>query len=210
LWEGYGCLVGTHSSRATIRLTKALIDHPRRIRRDFWNRRSFNTSARLRIDYLDTIRFERRWHLVTYASSSELFCTVELGFLLFIFTFRRPIFNFGLLWPRLGAAGNAASANTTNNYNHTINTNSATVTSNFKRQNTIDSATIKENTVRLNARPVKNTANLTNPSAVPLDSSSYSFPLTLRFAFVSLGTSNTFFVTSIYLQIFRVLLSREE
>ncbi|KAK7602325.1 hypothetical protein V9T40_007914 [Parthenolecanium corni] len=65
---------------------------------------------------------------------------------------------------------NAAPGNTTNNYNHTATTNSATVTSNFKRQNTIDSATIKENTVRLNARPVKNTANLTNPSTIPLDS----------------------------------------
>lgn len=65
--------------------------------------------------------------------------------------------------------GNNAVTGATTNHNHTITT-SAAVTSNFKRQNTIDSATIKENTNRLNTRPVKNTATLTNATAVPLDS----------------------------------------
>ncbi|XP_065199671.1 MAP/microtubule affinity-regulating kinase 3 isoform X3 [Planococcus citri] len=71
---------------------------------------------------------------------------------------------------KAGGANNATTGTTTTtNHNHAITTNTS-VTSNFKRQNTIDSATIKENTARLSARPVKNTANLTNAAAVPLES----------------------------------------
>lgn len=74
----------------------------------------------------------------------------------------------------VGGANNAVTGTTTTtNHNHAITTNTS-VTSNFKRQNTIDSATIKENTARLCARPVKNTANLTNAAAVPLESSKFS------------------------------------
>lgn len=59
---------------------------------------------------------------------------------------------------------------TTVNHNYTTSNTSAPI-NNFKRQNTIDSATIKENTARLNPRPVKNTANLTIPAPLPIDSS---------------------------------------
>ncbi|XKL67986.1 hypothetical protein PGB90_003477 [Kerria lacca] len=85
--------------------------------------------------------------------------------------------------------GNTPVTGSTTNHNHTITT-SAAVTSNFKRQNTIDSATIKENTARLNPRP-KNTANVTNAAAVPIDSN-ISSPIKPR----GVTKSNTMTVTN--------------
>lgn len=70
----------------------------------------------------------------------------------------------------LPLGGGTTATGATTNHNHTI-TAVSTITSNFKRQNTIDSASIKENSGRLSSRPVKNTANLTNVPATPLDSS---------------------------------------